>query len=71
MNELNHIDGQINQSHKMISDELAHFQSIHPKEVIKTIKSISRSALAMEKHKLSVLEQTMSKWNNNTISPTC
>jgi hypothetical protein len=71
MNELNHIDGQINQSHKMISDELAHFQSIHPKEMIKTIRGISRSALAMEKHKLSVLEQTLSKWNVATSSLSC
>lgn len=70
MNELNHIDSQINQSHKMISDELAHFQSIHPKEMIKSIKRVSRAALALEKHKLSVLEQTISKWNLKSASGT-
>lgn len=63
MNELNHIDGQINQSHKMISDELAHFQNIHSKQVVKSIKKLSKSALEMEKHKLLVLEQLMQKWN--------
>lgn len=70
MNELNHIDSQINQSHKMISDELAHFQGIHPKEMIKSIKCVSRAALALERHKLSVLEQTFSKWNCKSASGT-
>jgi uncharacterized BrkB/YihY/UPF0761 family membrane protein len=63
MNELNHIDGQINQSHKMISDELAHFQNVHPKQMIESIKKISKSALEMERHKLLVLEQTLYKWS--------
>lgn len=63
MNELNHIDGQINQSHKMISDELAHFQTIHPKQMIQTIKQLARAAFAMERHKLIVLEQTLDKWS--------
>lgn len=62
MNELNYIDGQINQSHRMISDELAHFQNMHPKQMIKTVQSISRSRLMMEKQKLIVLEQTLDKW---------
>lgn len=70
MNELNHIDSQINQSHKMISDELAHFQSVHPKEMIKSIKHVTRAALALEKHKLSVLEHTFTKWNFESVSGT-
>ncbi|KAI9355781.1 hypothetical protein BD770DRAFT_112515 [Pilaira anomala] len=61
MNELNHIDGQLNQSHKMISDELAHFQTVHPKLMIQTMKHISRSSLELEKHKLALLEQTLTK----------
>lgn len=64
MNELNYIDGQIAQSHKMISDELAHFQTIHPRQMIYTMKSISRSRLMMEKQKLLVLEQTLYQWEN-------
>ncbi|KAG2205104.1 hypothetical protein INT47_002198 [Mucor saturninus] len=64
MNELNYIDGQITQSHKMISDELAHFQSIHPRQMIQTMQSISRSRLIMEKQKLLVLEQTLYQWEN-------
>ena len=69
MNELNHLDGQINQAHKTISDEMAHFQNIHPKQMIKSLRQAARSALAMEKHKLSVLEQTANKWqSHHTLS---
>ncbi|KAI8069830.1 uncharacterized protein B0P05DRAFT_589294 [Gilbertella persicaria] len=62
MNELNQTDAQIQQSHKMISDELAHFQCIHPKKMIKTLRMLAKSTLEMEKNKLFVLDQTLAKW---------
>ncbi|KAI8366463.1 hypothetical protein EDC96DRAFT_508165 [Choanephora cucurbitarum] len=62
MNELNQTDAQIHQSHKTISDELAHFQHIHPKKMIRTLRLFAKSALDLEKNKLCVLDQTLSKW---------
>ncbi|KAI7899576.1 uncharacterized protein BX663DRAFT_489031 [Cokeromyces recurvatus] len=62
INELNSLDSQIQQSHKIISDELAHFQDIHPKIMIKAIRRLVKSTLRMEKNKLHVLSQTLTKW---------
>ncbi|KAI8375176.1 hypothetical protein BD560DRAFT_81937 [Blakeslea trispora] len=62
MNELNQTDAQIHQSHKIISDELAHFQYLHPKKMIRAIRMFARSTLDMEKSKLCILDQTLSKW---------
>ncbi|KAI9487577.1 MAG: hypothetical protein EXX96DRAFT_84605 [Benjaminiella poitrasii] len=62
MNELNSIDRQIKQSHKTVSDELAHFQDIHPKIMVKAIRKLARSSLQIEKNKLHVLNQTLAKW---------
>lgn len=63
MNELNHIDSQIHQSHRMISDELAHFQTIHPKQMVKAIKNFAKLSLESEKHTLNALYQTLNEWN--------
>lgn len=63
MNELNHIDGQIHQSHKMISGELAHYHNVHAKQTIKTLRKYARSNLQAERHKLDVLEQVFTKWD--------
>jgi hypothetical protein len=60
MNDLNQIDGQIRQSHKMISDELAHYQNVHAKQTIKTLKKYARTILQAERHKMYVLKQTLS-----------
>jgi hypothetical protein len=62
MNELNQTDGQMEQSHLMVSDELAHFQSKHPSLMIKEIKRRVKQALAIEQQKLQVLDQTLIKW---------
>lgn len=62
MNELNQIDSQINQSHKMISDELAHFQTVHPKQMVKAIRNFVKISLQAEQHKLLILDQTLSQW---------
>lgn len=62
MNDLNHIDNQINQIHRLISDELAHFQNIHPRKMIKTLTRFAKSTLDREKQKLSVLVHDLDKW---------
>ncbi|ORZ14219.1 hypothetical protein BCR42DRAFT_418302 [Absidia repens] len=49
---------QINQSHQMISDELAHYQRLHPDDMMKSIRSYARRQLKMEKLKLRWLTQT-------------
>ncbi|KAI8882771.1 ankyrin [Backusella circina FSU 941] len=62
MNELNQTDGQMEQSHLMISDELAYFQSKHPSFMMKEIRKSVKQALIIERHKLQVLDQTLIKW---------
>ncbi|KAI9303507.1 hypothetical protein BJ944DRAFT_268292 [Cunninghamella echinulata] len=49
---------QINQSHHIISDELAHYQREYPNEMMKTIRSYARRQLKMEKLKLRCLMET-------------
>ncbi|KAI8093539.1 uncharacterized protein BX664DRAFT_109594 [Halteromyces radiatus] len=49
---------QINQSHQMVSDELAHYQRVHPDDMLKSIRSFARQQLKMEKLKLRWLTQT-------------
>jgi ATP-dependent Zn protease len=67
MNELNHIDRQIQQSHRMISDELAHYQNVHAKQMIKTIRKYAKGTLQAERHKMHVLKQALYKWDSTAI----
>ncbi|KAI8145182.1 ankyrin repeat-containing domain protein [Fennellomyces sp. T-0311] len=48
---------QIIQSHQMISDEMAHFQRVHPDQVGTIIRTMARTQLEQEKRKLVWLEQ--------------
>ncbi|KAI8331731.1 hypothetical protein BC941DRAFT_154594 [Chlamydoabsidia padenii] len=49
---------QINQSHQMISDELAHYQRLHPDDMMTSIRTFAKRQLKMEKLKLRWLSQT-------------
>ncbi|CAO3644215.1 unnamed protein product [Cunninghamella blakesleeana] len=49
---------QINQSHHIISDELAHYQREYPNEMMKAIRSYAKRQLKMEKLKLRCLTET-------------
>ncbi|KAI9498643.1 hypothetical protein BDB00DRAFT_867275 [Zychaea mexicana] len=49
---------QIVQSHQMISDEMAHFQRVHPDQLNLTIRTMAKAQLAKERIKLVWLEQT-------------
>ncbi|KAK4516021.1 uncharacterized protein ATC70_010982 [Mucor velutinosus] len=69
MNDLNHIDGQIHEAHRLISDELAHFQNIHPAKMIKTLKRFARSSLEMERQKLNALQHDLEKWEEKPLPP--
>lgn len=62
MNELDSIDSQINQSHKIISNELAYFQTQHPRHMKKAIHHFVKANLASERYKLDILCQTLSQW---------
>ncbi|KAL9542421.1 hypothetical protein MBANPS3_008628 [Mucor bainieri] len=69
MTDLNHIDGQIHEAHRLISDELAHFQNIHPVKMIKTLKRFARSTLEMERQKLYALQHDLEKWEEKPLPP--
>ncbi|CEP18524.1 hypothetical protein [Parasitella parasitica] len=69
MNNLNHIDGQINQAHRLISDELAHYQNVHPRQMIRTLRRFARAALNMEKQKLAVLVQDLESYEQKPLPP--
>ncbi|KAL7333573.1 hypothetical protein PS15p_202461 [Mucor circinelloides] len=69
MNDLNHIDGQIREAHRLISDELAHFQNIHPVKMIKTLKRFAKSTLEMETQKLYALQHNLEKWEEKPLPP--
>lgn len=69
MNDLNHIDGQIHEAHRLISDELAHFQNIHPVKMIKTLKRFAKSTLEMETQKLHALQHNLEKWEEKPLPP--
>ncbi|KAF7731655.1 hypothetical protein EC973_008825 [Apophysomyces ossiformis] len=57
LNEIERTGRQISQSRQMISDELAHFQTIHPKQFQKTIRGFARQQRRIAKLKLSWLLQ--------------
>ncbi|GAN02318.1 hypothetical protein MAM1_0020d01761 [Mucor ambiguus] len=69
MNDLNHIDGQIHEAHRLISDELAHFQNIHPVKMMKALKRFARSTLEMERQKLSALQYALERWEEKPLPP--
>ncbi|KAF1799091.1 hypothetical protein FB192DRAFT_1476086 [Mucor lusitanicus] len=69
MTDLNHIDGQIHEAHRLVSDELAHFQNIHPVKMMKTLRRFARSTLAMERQKLNALEHDLEKWEEKPLPP--
>lgn len=40
---------EIRQSHQMVSDEMAHFQRVHPNQVIKMIRKMAGEQLERER----------------------
>ncbi|KAI8637158.1 hypothetical protein BD408DRAFT_396143 [Parasitella parasitica] len=69
MNNLNHIDGQINEAHRLISDELAHFQNVHPRRMIRTLRRFAKATLHMERQKLAVLVHDLSNYEQKPLPP--
>ncbi|KAI8990341.1 hypothetical protein BDB01DRAFT_781005 [Pilobolus umbonatus] len=65
MNELNHTDSEISQSHQVISDELAHFQTIHATQTIRSIRSYVKLTLEAERYRLEVLYQTLAQFESS------
>lgn len=64
MEKVNEMDNQIIQSHQIISDELAHFQTIHSKEMIKNIKGVVKNTLEIERYNLAILIQSLNKFSH-------
>ncbi|CEI98474.1 hypothetical protein RMCBS344292_12582 [Rhizopus microsporus] len=64
MEKVNEMDNQIIQSHQIISDELAHFQAIHSKEMIKNIKGVVKNTLEIERYNLAILIQSLNKFSH-------
>lgn len=64
MEKVNEMDNQIIQSHQIISDELAHFQTIHSKQIIKNIKGVVKNTLEIERYNLAILIQSLNKFSH-------
>ncbi|KAI9243570.1 hypothetical protein BDA99DRAFT_530210 [Phascolomyces articulosus] len=58
LQKLARVGSQIIQSHQMISDEMAHFQRVHPDELKNRIRRMVKRQLEKEKLKLLWLEET-------------
>ncbi|CAO3685117.1 unnamed protein product [Rhizopus stolonifer] len=64
MEKLDYLDNQIVQSHRMIADELAHFQRLNSKRLIHSIRTMAHDTLEIEKYKLNLLTQSSNKWDH-------